>query len=362
MEEGLSASLAFFLLLAASMPGAADAPKVPPVVLYFHGLVDSYRQSLGLKPYLWDPTLADLARKHAEDMAEAGAIFHSKPPSFAAVHGWAENVAFGPALRDPGTEARLLFFLLVSDPPHRDNILLRGWKVEADWVVDRNGYAFLSQEIAKTPVSRPEDVGTPVPGPPEGCSVVTVEDDEAKALERAMVRVLRALRPNVKVVADDVPRPAVERDLRSLVPYPVGDTLVVFTRTTWYEPSGPVKRDPETVAEDVVNCLLRTPYGSRLLTAPGVKVIHVYVVSVPSVRLPGLVVDTGGVLAVGLTVEGGASVRGSEGSGSSNPIPAVPVVPPPFGFSSRRASNGREVNTSSRGVQVVQEEGSQAAG
>ncbi|NPB02445.1 MAG: CAP domain-containing protein [Methanopyri archaeon] len=359
MNEGLPVSLAFFLLLAASVPGTADAPKVPPVAAYFHGLVNSYRESLGLEPYGWDPALAGMARSHAEEMARAGAIFHSKPPSFAVTHGWAENVAFGPALPDDGTEARLLFFLLVSDPPHRRNILLRDWRVEADWVVDKNGYAFLSEEIAKTPVSGFERLRVSPPGPPENCSVVTVRDDRARELERALVARLKALRPGVKVVVDSVPDGALRRDLRLLVPYPVGNTLVVFTRMTWYEPSGPVREDPGKVADDVVRCLLRTPYGVRLLTSSSVKVIHVEVLSVPEIKLPGMIVDTGGVLAVGITLEGASASSGSSPPGHG-PVPVVPFVPPPFGFSSRRGSNG--VNTRSRGVKVVQEEGSQAAG
>jgi uncharacterized protein YkwD len=98
-------------------------------------LVNSERQKRGLKPLVWDASLAQLARYHSATMAHDGVLSHidrdglnlSGRAQVLGLHGWralGENVAYNQGFADPTAFAVERWMISQA---HRENILNGGF-------------------------------------------------------------------------------------------------------------------------------------------------------------------------------------------------------------------------------------------
>ncbi len=114
--------------------------------------VNQERKAHGLGTLRWDDALADAARKHAQRMAEQGAMSHQFPgePNLASrartagVHyTWlSENV-------DEGPNAATIHQSFMKSPLHRSNILDTDMDSVGIGIVERNGQMFAVEDFAK---------------------------------------------------------------------------------------------------------------------------------------------------------------------------------------------------------------------
>jgi uncharacterized protein YkwD len=98
-------------------------------------LVNSERQKRGLKPLVWDASLAHLARYHSSTMARDGVLSHTDSDGLnlsgraqvLGLHGWralGENVAYNQGFADPTAFAVERWMISQA---HRENILNGGF-------------------------------------------------------------------------------------------------------------------------------------------------------------------------------------------------------------------------------------------
>jgi uncharacterized protein YkwD len=114
--------------------------------------VNQVRRAQGLSPLRWDESLAAVARRHAEAMAEHGSARHGfeGEPSLSArvkqagAHfSWlSENVTQGPSPQFIHTQ-------FMKSPPHRANILDRDMDSIGVGVVEQGGQLFAVEDLSQ---------------------------------------------------------------------------------------------------------------------------------------------------------------------------------------------------------------------
>ena len=142
-------------ILAVTIFVRADAWAAPPAGSAERFLLDSAnheRATRGVPVLEWDDALAAAARRHAERMAEVGAISHQFPgepdllarASAAGVHFsmLEENVAFAPSVAELHQE-------WMNSPPHRENLLNPQVDSIGIAVVERGGELYAVQDFSR---------------------------------------------------------------------------------------------------------------------------------------------------------------------------------------------------------------------
>jgi uncharacterized protein YkwD len=144
--------LACVLLLLVCIPFSVAQHRGASVERGLFDAVNRSRHEQGLPSLKWDDALASAARKHAEHMAEAGALSHqfsgepSLPGRVAAAgvrHSWlSENIAEGISASD-------LHEQFMKSPNHRANILDSDMDTVGIGVSESGGKWFAVEDFCK---------------------------------------------------------------------------------------------------------------------------------------------------------------------------------------------------------------------
>ena len=140
-------------LAALLLSGAAAAQqRTESVERQMFNAANQARRAQGLMRLKWDPSLARVARQHAEVMARQNALSHQFPndPALSArvSHAGlyfisiAENIAQGP-------DADNISDQWVSSPEHRQNLLDPEMNVIGIGIAERDGELFAVEDFAK---------------------------------------------------------------------------------------------------------------------------------------------------------------------------------------------------------------------
>jgi uncharacterized protein YkwD len=143
---------AVFSVLLVLAPLSAAQQKSSPAERELFAAVNRERKAQGLPSLRWDDALADAARKHAEAMAQRGAISHQVPgeqnllsrAKAAGLHfTWlSENV-------DAGTDAAAIHESFMKSALHRANILDTDMDSVGISVFAHNGRLYVTEDFAK---------------------------------------------------------------------------------------------------------------------------------------------------------------------------------------------------------------------
>jgi len=109
----------FALFSALTASDTDDVAASPNDEAAFVTALDNVRARAGLPPFIVNPALSDLARAHAQEMADAGEIFHADPISAGYAGPWSkigENVGVG-------ADVSVLVDAFVASPGHYANII-----------------------------------------------------------------------------------------------------------------------------------------------------------------------------------------------------------------------------------------------
>ncbi len=158
----------------------------------FVDALNAVRADVGLPPFAVDTQLADLARGHAERMADAGEIFHASPISEGYVGPWSkigENVGVGASIE-------VLVDAFVASPGHYANIVDPAFTQVGIGVVWRDNALYTTHrflEIPGAPVTTAPPVPTTtlptIPTPPDPPVVDTPPPAEATSEPLAPPRI-----------------------------------------------------------------------------------------------------------------------------------------------------------------------------
>jgi hypothetical protein len=134
---------------------AEPAAATPEDEAAFVAALNDVRIANGLPPFTVDPELADLARAHAQEMADAGDIFHANPISAGYTGEWAklgENVGVG-------ANVEVLMDAFVASPGHFANIVDPAFTHVGVGVVYRDSALYTTHRFLQRP-------GDATPQPP----------------------------------------------------------------------------------------------------------------------------------------------------------------------------------------------------
>jgi uncharacterized protein YkwD len=136
-------------------PGSGAPPAAPPsralpavqANLQLQA-TDQARAAAGLAPLTWSSCLAAVAAAHADQMANAGAIYHGDGVQRDLACGpgperSGENVGEAPG----GIDDQQIFDAFMASPDHRDNILGPYRFFAAAWVIGADGKGYVSVEF-----------------------------------------------------------------------------------------------------------------------------------------------------------------------------------------------------------------------
>jgi len=137
--------------LSSPLPVPLASPRVVDGVLVGstqQQLSNRARAAAGLRPLAWSPCLAQVAGRHAMEMAVAGAIFHGQGVQQDMAcglgsHQTGENVGDTSA----GVDDQGIFDAFMKSSGHRANILGPYRFVGTAWVIGTNGTAYVSVEF-----------------------------------------------------------------------------------------------------------------------------------------------------------------------------------------------------------------------
>ncbi|MEM9200388.1 MAG: CAP domain-containing protein [Actinomycetota bacterium] len=135
-------------------PAAANADEEAAFV----DALNEVRAAVGLPPFTVNGQLADLARDHAQEMADAGEIFHASPISEGYVGPWSkigENVGVGAAVD-------VLVDAFVASPGHYANIIDPAFTEIGVGVVWRDNAMYTTHRFLQLP-GAPVTTAPPVP-------------------------------------------------------------------------------------------------------------------------------------------------------------------------------------------------------
>ncbi|HKY32862.1 MAG TPA: CAP domain-containing protein [Candidatus Polarisedimenticolia bacterium] len=155
MSRAARRAAACLLALAAAVaPGGAADPGPGRAEKRLLDLVNGERSRKGIPPLVWHPVLAEMARRHAEDMREAGRISHRSSRDGSGYNerlarsglkasAGAENVAFAPDVERAHRG-------LMESPGHRANILDRDLTAVGIGIVrdEDNDAVYVAQNFA----------------------------------------------------------------------------------------------------------------------------------------------------------------------------------------------------------------------
>ncbi len=235
------------ILLSSASPVAAGVAEM------FHSEINEFRESLGLSPLKWSPSLARLAEQHAARMGETDELYHERCQEYNF-----ENVVRVPNTGEPTLTARLLAITVLSSPPHRWNVL--EGNCEGVGVSISGAYAVLSQKISR---ASDDAVDVRVDVPPFHGEVSTAHRDNVEEAVLDAINREREQSGLPPLVLDEELSKRVLEELREAVKTLSvtcsSRTLVILTRL----------QNPAEIAEDVLGVLRAVPAGRNLWVPKG---------------------------------------------------------------------------------------------
>ena len=132
---------------AGAAPGCAVEPA-PRAEASIIAMTNATRASKGRITLRRDDHIADAARSWSARMARSG-IFEHSPLTWRRGRNAAENIA-------QASSAGAAYKALVDSPPHRENILERGWRFVGIGAVRCDGTLFVAMNLMAAPGIRPE--------------------------------------------------------------------------------------------------------------------------------------------------------------------------------------------------------------
>jgi uncharacterized protein YkwD len=151
-----AASLA--VTVAPAAPAFADTASMEA---QFVSLMNSARQSAGLRPYTVSSDLVSVARAHSAQMAQKQTLYHN-PNLTTDVKNWqavGENVGEGPTVSD-------IHNAFMNSPEHRANILDHDFtQVGVGVAVDSNGIIWVTEDFRQPTTTASAPAPAPAPAP-----------------------------------------------------------------------------------------------------------------------------------------------------------------------------------------------------
>lgn len=138
---------------------ADDAAATPSDEADFVAALNVVRADAGLPPFTVNVELADLARDHAQEMADAGEIFHANPISAGYTGPWSkigENVGVG-------ADVTVLVDAFVASPGHYANVIDPAFTEIGVGVVWRDNALYTTHRFLQIPGQLPATTAPPAP-------------------------------------------------------------------------------------------------------------------------------------------------------------------------------------------------------
>jgi len=164
----------FFVAVAGRADASSDNPSADEAE--FVAALNQARAAVGVGPLTVNSQLTALARQHAQEMADAGHIYHASPISAGVTAPWVklgENVGTGPSVPP-------IMTAFINSPAHYANIVDPAFTyvgVGVVWVGNQmyttHRFMQLSSSPAPPPTVAPAPPATEAPGPPPAAAPVT---------------------------------------------------------------------------------------------------------------------------------------------------------------------------------------------
>lgn len=179
-----------------------DADNIEAAAESLFCLVNSYREQEGRDTLTADPSLANAAQVHSEEMAARDYFSHDSPTGldaseraiaagYPASAGLGENLAFA----QPATP-KTLFEAWQQSKEHNDTMLERSWVTSGMGVdVTQQGGVFATQLFGD---AKPGESTAPGPGTPNCTKALGARDRIREAIEKQRERVAAAGTPAAK--------------------------------------------------------------------------------------------------------------------------------------------------------------------
>ena len=142
-----------------------DAPQAAATAsdeAAFVSRINNLRANAGLPTLTVDVQLANLARAHTQEMADAGYIFHASPLAAGYTGPWlrmGENVGFGPSVSN-------LMNAFVASPSHYSNLTDPGFTHVGVGVVWKGGTLYTTHRFLEAPPTTTTTTTTTTTQPP----------------------------------------------------------------------------------------------------------------------------------------------------------------------------------------------------